>query len=220
MTSSDYLHPPRAKRSRTGLLCLACLIVGMLAGGLVVWATRPADDAIQIAAGGGADGAVADPTIVTTTTGAVTTTTSTALVPPADFVQSCNAPESPRPAVATIAEFRALIVRTWMLCSATSVFGSRDEKGMELLPDGSWFKLYADNEGTLTRGEGFGRRGTWEIIDTSGMSQRATFQVNLSIFGSGTVMTSPVFTAEPTKMRMNNMGLHIADYVAVEKARP
>jgi hypothetical protein len=220
MTSSDeYLRPLKARTPRTVLLCLGCLIVGIVVGGSVMWAARPADDAddatvLSVLAPTANEST--EPSSVTITTIGVPAMTRASAFAPGDLAQKCKSPESPRPVVTTIEEFRSLIARTWLLCSSPSVFGSNDEMGLELVRDGSWYKLYADGEGASIRGEGFGRRGTWEVIETSMMNGRPTFQVNLSVFGSGTVITTPVFTAEPTKMRMNNMGLFIGDYVTAD----
>jgi hypothetical protein len=206
-SSKEYIPSLKVRTRRSVFLYVACFVVGTVVGGFVVRATRPhRDDATVISALAGG----AATTAVTPTTAPVSPS------PSGDLERSCNAPESPRSAVATIDEFRTLIVRSWMLCSAPSVFGSKDEIGLELLSDATWYKLYASDDGTVARGLGFGRRGTWEIVDSSAMSGRPLFHINLSVFGSGTVITSPIFTADPMKMRMNNMGLFVADYVAVD----
>ena len=227
-SSHEYIRSLKVRSRRSVPLCFACFVVGTLVGGFVVRAARPHDDgATVISALAGdaprptepaADLPAPTSTAVTVreTTSVTSTTAPASPVPSGDLVRKCNAPESPRSAVATTDEFRTLIVRKWMQCSALSVFGTKDEIGLELLSDATWYKLYADDEGAVARGVGFGRRGTWEIVDTSAMNGRPIFQVNLSVFGSGTVVTTPIFTADPMKMRLNNMGLFVADYVAVD----
>ena len=208
MTSSDYLHPPQATRSRTGLLCLACLIVGMLAGGLGVWAARPTAMTPMPAA---ALSTITQMTMPTTTT---TTTTAMAGGRPADVASRCRATEEPRSPIATVAEFRSLVTRAWMQCTDISVFGTKDEVGFELLGDSTVYKLYAAEDGTVTRGDGFDGRGTWHIIDVSAMNARPTFQIQMLV-GRGGGGGIPILTAEPLKMRLNNTGEFVADYVAI-----
>jgi hypothetical protein len=42
------------------------------------------------------------------------------------------------------------------------------------------------------------------------------YQLDLTIDGSGLVTTHPVFASNPDKMRLNNMGVHIGDYVRTD----
>jgi hypothetical protein len=68
---------------------------------------------------------------------------------------------------------------------------------------------------------GFGRQGTWSIIDVSTMNGRPTFQLQLTVFGLGGAGAIPAFALSPLKtfkMRLNNMGFYMADYVAVTGA--
>jgi len=44
------------------------------------------------------------------------------------------------------------------------------------------------------------------------MNGPGTYQLNLSIDGSGTVITIPVFAEQPAVVRLNNNGVFVADY--------
>jgi hypothetical protein len=134
--------------------------------------------------------------------------------PTADVAARCSRPETPlAPAPQTLEAFRQTIVHRWLLCAHPSVFGTNDEAGLDVLPDGTWFKLTVAADGSLQRAGGFGQQGTWDIIDTSAMNGKPTFQLNLNIFGSGTVIVTPQFAGDPLKVRLNNMGLFVGDYV-------
>jgi hypothetical protein len=99
-----------------------------------------------------------------------------------------------------------------LVCNTVSVFGT-DEVGMQIGSDGRWSKLSRNPAGQLTPMVGWGNEGTWDVIDTSTMNPPGLFQLDLHIDGSGTVITLPVFSSGPTKMRLDNMGVYVADYV-------
>jgi hypothetical protein len=142
----------------------------------------------------------------------------TVTVPPttatSSIVTKCSQTETPlTPAPQSLHSFQQLIVRRWLLCGQTSTFGTT-EAGLDIAADGSWYKLVSGADGSIERATGFDRQGTWEIIDTSAMNGKPTFQLNLSIFGSGTVIVTPQFAADPLKTRLNNNGVFVADYLA------
>jgi hypothetical protein len=58
-----------------------------------------------------------------------------------------------------------------------------------------------------------GNEGTWAAIDTRAMNGPGTYQLNLKINGEGTVITLPVLSSGPPKMRLSNNGVYTADYV-------
>jgi len=60
---------------------------------------------------------------------------------------------------------------------------------------------------------GWGNEGGWTVVDTSAMNGPGTYQLNLKIDGEGTVVTLPVFSSGPPKMRLSNDGLYTGDYV-------
>jgi hypothetical protein len=138
--------------------------------------------------------------------------TGTRALAEGDVLATCTEPEQGVTFTPTQDEFVARLVGTWMVCNAPSVFGT-NEVGMQIRSDGRWSKLTRNPAGHLTPIPGWGNQGTWEIIDTSAMNGPGVFQVNFHVDGSGTVISSPVFSSGPPKMRLNNMGVYIADYV-------
>jgi hypothetical protein len=100
------------------------------------------------------------------------------------------------------------------VCKAPSVFGT-NEVGIQILSNGRWSKLTRNPAGQLTPVPGWGNQGTWNSIDTSAMNGPGVFQVDFHIDGSGTVISLPVFSSGPPKMRLNNEGIYVADYVPV-----
>ena len=113
----------------------------------------------------------------------------------------------------TLADFQTAVFGDWGLCKSPSVFGTTDEVGLEITPDQRWHKLMPSGGLAVTLGTGWGYEGSWEIIDTSMMNGPGVFQLNLSIDGSGTVITIPVFAQSPDIMRLNNEGVFVADYI-------
>ena len=107
----------------------------------------------------------------------------------------------------TTAEFTAAISGRWLLCSThESVFGvDGGDIGLEITPDHHWYKLFAAQGGGTIRGAGFDEEGTWSSLDTG--------QLNLDVFGSGTVITSPVLAMTPRAMRLDNNGVFRGTYV-------
>lgn len=110
-------------------------------------------------------------------------------------------------------EFVDTIIGAWVLCSAESPLGpDAGESGILLDADGTWFMLFQDESGVLLPASGFDREGTWDVIDTASFNGPGSFQLNLSIFGRGTVISHPEFTAQPVTMRINNNGVYEGDY--------
>jgi hypothetical protein len=107
---------------------------------------------------------------------------------------------------------RQAISGRWILCGHQSVFGvDRGDIGLEITPDNHWYKLYeAEGFGTI-RGAGFDEEGTWTALNVG--EDSSTPQLNLDIFGSGTVITSPVLASMPRAMRLNNNGVFVGNYV-------
>ena len=100
--------------------------------------------------------------------------------------------------------FRQLLIGRWLLCDTISVFGTSDEVGIEFTFDGRWYKLYANDDGTTSRGVGFDKMGSWIVIDTSVMNGPGVFQLNLRIDGDRMIITIPAFATEPRKMRLRD----------------
>ena len=225
-SSNEYIRSSRAGTRRSFLLYLSCFLIGTVVGGFVVRSARPhREDATVISALGGAtfvpSTSLPEPTEVVHVTTSTTSTNAPLYSLSAQVADKCNAPEAPLPAIPTLDGFRTIVVRTWMQCSSSSVFGTTGEIGLELLSDDTWYKLYANESGGLVRGVGIGRQGTWSIIDVSAMNGRPTFQLQLTVFGLGGAGAIPAFALSPhtmLKMRLNNMGVYMADYVAVPGA--
>jgi hypothetical protein len=130
-----------------------------------------------------------------------------------DPAQLATCSQTERGVLATPTEqaFISDVVGDWRLCRTPSVFGT-NEQGLEISPDGRWFKLAADSAGLPEAVRGWGNEGTWTAVDTSAMNGPGTYQLNLKIDGEGTVLTLPVFSSGPPKMRLSNDGLYTADY--------
>jgi hypothetical protein len=125
---------------------------------------------------------------------------------------TCSQSEGAVLATPTEQGFISDVVGDWLLCRTPSVFGS-NEQGLEISADGSWFKLAPDSAGRPVIMRGWGNEGTWSVVDTSVMNGAGAYQLNLKIDGEGTVITLPVFSSGPPKMRLSNEGVYTADYV-------
>ena len=113
----------------------------------------------------------------------------------------------------TLDDFVSKLMGKWSLCQG-SPFAQADESGLEISPDKNWYKLYPETDGAgLRRGLGFDRQGTWEAKDNSAMNEMPSYQLNLSIFGSGTIVAHVTFSTTPRKMRIDNFGVLHGDYV-------
>ena len=155
-------------------------------------------------------------TVVPVTTTAVPATT---VVPPTTTVttapaqpEGCTTPEGGTDQPIAQAEFEARIAHAWRLCGTTSVFGTQ-EAGLEIRADHRWSKLAPAGDGRFVRLAGWGNEGTWESVDTSAMNGPGRWQLNLNVDGGGTVITLPVFARDVPKVRLNNTGVYVADYV-------
>jgi hypothetical protein len=101
------------------------------------------------------------------------------------------------------------MVGRWLLCGHESAFAvDGGDVGIEITADGHWYKLFTAQGGTTIRGAGFDEEGTWTEEDLTDH-----FQVNFDIFGSGTVITAPVFASTPRAMRLDNNGVYVGNYV-------
>jgi hypothetical protein len=107
----------------------------------------------------------------------------------------------------TTQEYTAAISGRWLLCSThESVFGvDGGDVGLEITPDHHWYKLFPAQGGATVRGAGFDEEGTW--------TSEGVNQLNLQIFGSGTVITSPALATTPRAMRLDNNGVYRGTYV-------
>jgi hypothetical protein len=111
--------------------------------------------------------------------------------------------------MSTIADVVTAMTGRWLLCGNESAFAvDGGDIGLEITADNHWYKLYAAEGAATVRGAGFDEEGTWEAIDLGDH-----IQVNFAIFGSGTVITAPVFASTPRAMRLDNNGVFRGDYV-------
>lgn len=135
----------------------------------------------------------------------------------ADAGPSCGRPASalcaqnPTGAVAltSMSDLLADMTGRWLLCGNESVFATDGgDVGLEITADNHWYKLFPAQGAATIRGAGFDEEGTWTALDLGDH-----FQVNFEIFGSGTVITAPVFASTPRAMRLNNNGVFVGNYV-------
>lgn len=155
--------------------------------------------------------------VVTTvpTSGAPTTTTTQPPKPTMDALADCSKPETGIYRPSTEDDFVEAVAGAWLLCKAPSVFGT-NEAGLYIDPDGGWSKLERLKDGSLAPMAGWDNNGWWEVVDTSMMNGPGSYQLNLKIASGGTVMVHPVFASNLVKMRLDNNGVHRADYVQAE----
>ena len=114
----------------------------------------------------------------------------------------------------TVAAFHVAISQRWLLCGTTSIFGnSRGDIGLEITPEGLWYRLYPGAGGSAVRGSGFDEEGKWETVSAGGPGDPQPYQLNFHILASGMIATRPSFAATPRAMRLNNNGVFIANYV-------
>lgn len=140
----------------------------------------------------------------------------TTVLPATGTANGCEGPETAY-APATEAEFRAAVTRAWLLCEEPSFFGT-DEAGLEIRADGRWSKLQWTPNGALVRLEGWGNEGSWETKDISAMNGRPLFQLSFQVDGGGWIGSIPALAGQRSKvakMRIDNMGTHVGDYVPV-----
>ncbi|HEY4240401.1 MAG TPA: hypothetical protein VGM88_11320 [Kofleriaceae bacterium] len=95
------------------------------------------------------------------------------------------------------------LVGRWFTCDG-SPFAMGSDNGIELVADGSFFRLYAAADGTMQREHGFDRQGTWSV-DASG-------QLTLEI-ASGFLYSQPLFGDGPETLVIDNEGLYTGHYV-------
>jgi len=128
-------------------------------------------------------------------------------VPPQSSLCSQNPAGSV--AVGSVADLLATMPGRWLLCGSESVFAvNGGDVGLEITADNHWYKLFAAEGGATVRGAGFDEEGTWTAFD-----EGDHIQVNFDIFGSGTVITAPVFASAPRSMRLDNNGVFVGNYV-------
>ena len=123
-----------------------------------------------------------------------------AFIPP----DTCASPGLQPVPPATVGELQTLLTSRWLACSGESVFGA-DEIGIELAAGGELHKLYRGADGaTVIIGHGFGREGTWSVLDNMDTGGPGWHQVNLYIAGAGTFFTFPQVTTPANELFIDN----------------
>lgn len=105
--------------------------------------------------------------------------------------------------VDSAADLEHRLLGRWYDCKepATYPFGG-DAAGIEFTADDRWYFLRLDG-GDLVRETGFGRAGTYEILDTSGMNGPGHFQLNLNTNNGGTHIASWSSGRSPALLQIN-----------------
>ena len=106
----------------------------------------------------------------------------------------------------------SLLVGTWLLCQAPSVWGTDDEAGLEFSADGRWRKLRRAGSGALVRVEGWGDEGSWAAVDTSYPNAPPSYVLKVVVDPYGTTSIIPTFSAAASRMHLINY-TNVADYV-------
>jgi hypothetical protein len=148
------------------------------------------------------------------TAAGVPPTTSPPQATVAAALATCSETEQGVLATPTATDFSDNLIGTWVLCQTPSFFGT-GEGGLQISRGGTWSKLSVSATGQLMTMAGWGNEGTWSVLDDSSMNRKpGTFQVNFFINGEGSTASFPTaFSSGPPKMRLDNMGIYIADYV-------
>jgi len=133
---------------------------------------------------------------------------------------ACSQNPTGQVVTATLDVFSAAVSQRWLLCGNQSVFGPSGgggDDGLEITPDGHWYKLFPAVGGGTVRGAGFGQEGTWTALSVPQTpTDSQPFQLNLQDLGGGTLITHPVLASTPPAMRLDNEGVYVGDYVLDE----
>ena len=122
-------------------------------------------------------------------------------LPPGTSATACGNPTTPI-ALTSVIQVQDLLVGPWTRCGDGSAIGNPDgEAGLEFTSDGSFRRLVRSADGTVVPGSGVGDQGTWTVIDTTTMNGPGSYQLNLTVDGDGTYISSPVFLASPLSVR-------------------
>jgi hypothetical protein len=116
----------------------------------------------------------------------------------------------------SLADFKARMTRTWLVCSNPSVFGTTDA-GLQITADGHWAKLVRNSAGHLVEAAGLRDSGTWEALDDSAMNGHPAFQINL-MTGNSTYILMADFAAAVERVQLDNNGVYVTDYVPTSEA--
>ncbi len=117
---------------------------------------------------------------------------------------TCAAPGDPVP-LTSVQQVSDLAVGTWIRCEGPPQFGDvgGGEVGVQVDANGRFHRLFDGGGGTLIRADGLDQEGEWTVIDTTGINGPGSYQINWSLLGSGTVITSPTFFDAPSSLRLD-----------------
>jgi hypothetical protein len=137
---------------------------------------------------------------------------------------SCSAPIAGLDVPGSKDAFIVLATHRWGLCNPDmSLFGPGSDAGLEIAPDGTFYRLYTQYSNTYARGTSANDTGTWLVLDHDPANPPGTYQLNL-ISNGGTIVTMPTFMivagpgGSPTserKMLASNEGVYNGVYVIV-----
>ncbi len=125
----------------------------------------------------------------------------------------CGQPTEPVP-IETPEQVESLLIGTWTLCGSTvpPIFGA-DSVGVEFEPDGRYWPLIHDTDGTVIRG-GRDPGGTWIVnaFEPGTLTWGNKPQVDL-VSGDGTRNLLVQFFASPSFVHVDNMGVEIVGLI-------
>jgi hypothetical protein len=116
-------------------------------------------------------------------------------------------------------ELRRRLLGIWYDCKQSGgldPFGG-DAAGVEFTPEQRWYFLRRE-AAALVRETGFGRAGTYDIIDTSVMNGPGAFHLNMNLNTGGVMIVSWTLAAQPQLLLVNNSGVQKALYSHVSGA--
>ena len=131
--------------------------------------------------------------------------------PDGPHTAECARDEGPARRFSSSSELVSALTHVWLICGERSFFGT-EAVGLEIRSNGRWAELHRRSDGALVRATG-NRAGTWEVLDNSAMNGANSYQLNLTMDGSGTHIAHTTFATATTKMRLSAMGDHLADHV-------
>ncbi|MDY7101620.1 MAG: hypothetical protein S0880_10570 [Actinomycetota bacterium] len=129
---------------------------------------------------------------------------------PAEFAdEPCGVPTDPVPLPSAAATVE-LLAGTWIRCSGSSpVFDTPGgDVGIELVEDGTFHLLFEAADGTLVRGEGERREGTWTVV-----TDPAYTSVDLALSGASTYPRQAFLFETPPFLRLQRQVSTFYDHV-------
>jgi hypothetical protein len=123
--------------------------------------------------------------------------------------QPCVTPADPV-ILASLSQAKDLLIGTWVRCDGESLFAGQigADIGLEVVPDGRFFRLYRGAGDTLIRAEGLEQEGRWTVLDSTAINGPGSYQVNLRLLGSGTRIIQPTFLSSPSTLSALGMEIH------------